>query len=170
MDVLVRAVNAALFVSHDIREDSHVLLHLMGGEAPPRRIWFNGSDLSGVRPDERSIAGQIKAVMKRAVPPNDRFEEYTCGILHSGGGLDQTLKEWSSRGVFPVILDAGGSNFSEIPTSTDVGFVLSDDKPFTEHDRSSLREAVPLSLGDRWLQGHSCIAVVHHLLDAARTS
>ena len=31
MDVLVRAVNAALFVSHGIREDCHVILHLMGG-------------------------------------------------------------------------------------------------------------------------------------------
>ena len=32
MDVLARAVNSALFISHGIREDSHVLLHLMGGD------------------------------------------------------------------------------------------------------------------------------------------
>ena len=69
MDVLARAVNSALFVSHGIREDSHVLLHLMGGDGPSRRIWFDGSSLAGVRPDERSISGQIKGILKEAVPP-----------------------------------------------------------------------------------------------------
>ena len=46
MDVLARAVNASLFVSHGIRKDSHVMLHLMGGDGPNRRIWFNGAILS----------------------------------------------------------------------------------------------------------------------------
>ncbi|HJM24542.1 MAG TPA: hypothetical protein QF821_02720 [Candidatus Thalassarchaeaceae archaeon] len=165
MDVLVRAVNAALFVSHGIREDSHVMLHLLGGEGPSRRIWFNGSDLSGVRPDERSIAGQIKGIMKQAVPPRGRFDEFSSGILHSGGGLGQTVKEWASRDVFPVIMDADGGDFSEIPPSIDLGFVISDDKPLTEQDRASLQVAMSLSLGTRWLQGHSCIAILHHLLD-----
>ena len=64
MDVLVRAVNAALFVSHGIRRDTDITLHLCGGPGPDRRIWFNGETLSGVRPDERSIAGQSKPFSK----------------------------------------------------------------------------------------------------------
>ena len=165
MDVLARAVNAALFVSHGIREDSHVMLHLMGGDGPPRRIWFNGSILRGVRSDERSIAGQIKGILKTAVPPRGRFDEFTMGILHSGGGLGQTIEEWASQGVSPVVLDADGGGYSEVPSSTDLGFVISDDKPLTEDDRLALRGALSLSLGGRWLQGHSCIAILHHLLD-----
>jgi len=100
MDVLARAVNASLFVSHGIRKDSHVMLHLMGGDGPNRRIWFNGAILSGVRPDERSIAGQIKGVLKEAVPPRGHFVEYSAGILHSGGGMGQTLLEWEYRGFY----------------------------------------------------------------------
>jgi tRNA (pseudouridine54-N1)-methyltransferase len=165
MDVLARAVNAALFVSHGIREDSHVMLHLMGGDGPPRRIWLNGSILRGVRPDERSIAGQIKGILKEAVPPRGRFDEFTTGILHSGGGLGQTIEEWVSQGVSPVVLDADGRGYSDIPSTTDLGFVISDDKPLTEDDRLAVRGAVSLSLGKRWLQGHSCIAILHHLLD-----
>lgn len=164
-DVLVRAVNAGLFVSHGIREDSHVMLHLMGGIGPNRRIWFNGSKLSGVRPDERSIAGQIKGILKNPVPPIGRFEEFTSGILHSGGDLGQTLREWVSRGICPIILDADGGAYSGIPPSSDLGFVLSDDWPLTEQDREDLKGNISLSLGDMWLQGHSCIAVIHHLLD-----
>ncbi len=165
MDVLARAVNSALFVSHGIREDSHVLLHLMGGDGPSRRIWFNGSSLAGVRPDERSISGQIKGILKEAVPPRGRFREFSRGILHSGGGIEQTVGEWSARGVCPIILDAGGGDFSDVPSSVDLGFIISDDKPLTELDTQSLKGAVSLSLGERWLQGHSCIAILHYLLD-----
>ena len=165
MDVLARAVNSALFVSHGIRKDSHVLLHLMGGDGPSRRIWFNGSSLAGVRPDERSISGQIKGIMKETVPPRGRFREFSSGILHSGGGIEQTVGEWSARGVCPIILDANGSDFSDVPSSVDLGFIISDDKPLTDLDTQSLKGAVSLSLGGRWLQGHSCIAILHYLLD-----
>ena len=165
MDVLARAVNTALFVSHGIREDSHVMLHLMGGGGPERRIWLDGSKLRGVRPDERSIAGQIKGVMKQVVPPMGRFEEFSRGIMHSGGGLGQTLREWEERGIFTVVLDANGGNFSDLPTSKRVGFVLSDDWPLNEEELFQLREFPTLSLGKRWLQGHSCIAIMHHFLD-----
>ncbi|MED6345517.1 MAG: hypothetical protein VX626_00240 [Candidatus Thermoplasmatota archaeon] len=167
MDVLVRAVNSALFVSHGIRQDSHVLLHLMGGAGPNRRIWFDGSSIGGVRPDERSIAGQIKGVLKEEVPPRGHFREFSSGILHSGGGVEQTVEEWKSRGVFPVVLDAGGGHFSEVPTTMDLGFIISDDKPLDQEDTRSLQGSVSLSLGDRWLQGHSCIAILHYLLDGS---
>ena len=68
-DVLARAVNAALFISHGVREDSVIFLHLMGGEGPSRRVVFDGSKLRGVRPDERSIVGQIISVIREPVPP-----------------------------------------------------------------------------------------------------
>jgi len=165
MDVLARAVNSALFVSHGIRKDSHVLLHLMGGDGPSRRIWFDGSSLAGVRPDERSISGQIKGILKDVVPPSGHFREFSSGILHSGGGIEQTVREWSARGVCPIILDANGSDFSDVPSSVDLGFIISDDKPLTDRDTQSLKGSVSLSLGERWLQGHSCIAILHYLLD-----
>ena len=82
MDVLVRAINSALFVSHGIRKDSQILVHLQGSEGPDRRILFDGTTLSGVRPDERSIAGQIKSIMKLPIPPVGHFQEVTQGIFH----------------------------------------------------------------------------------------
>ena len=59
MDVLARAVNTALFISHGIRTDSTITIHLMGGEIP-RRVKFDGRILQGVHPDERSISGHIR--------------------------------------------------------------------------------------------------------------
>ena len=165
MDVLVRAVNAALFVSHGVRGDSHVILHLMGGGGPNRRIWFDGTRLGGVRPDERSIAGQIKGINKHPIPPRDRFKEFSSGILHSGGNIIQTLQEWEERGVVTILLDAEGGDFNSIQHSGDLGFILSDDQPLSDQDKVDLNSLDSLSLGREWLQGHSCISVIHHLLD-----
>ncbi len=167
VDVLARAVSSALFVSHGIRSESNVILHLLGGEGPPRRVWFDGSRLKGVRPDERSISGQIKAIVKMQLPPRGRFEEVSKGILHSGGGLDQTLSEWRSQGVEPVVLDASGEPYSSIGDMAGLGFVISDDLPFSEDEVSSLEGSKRLSLGKIWLQGHSCISILHFLMDEA---
>ncbi len=166
-DVLVRAVNAALFVSHGIRVDSHVTLHLQGGPGPPRRVCFDGSSLRGVRPDERSIAGHIKAVLGSPVPPVGRFIEMSAGISHSGGDLRQTLVEWEREDLSCFVLDASGDALSTIPSGESLGFVLSDDLPL-DRGEVELTQALPrLSLGKDWLQGHACIAIVHHLLDRA---
>ncbi|MEC8874694.1 MAG: tRNA (pseudouridine(54)-N(1))-methyltransferase TrmY [Candidatus Thermoplasmatota archaeon] len=165
MDVLVRAVNAALFISHGIRNDCHITLHLVGGPGAPRRVWFDGSKLRGVHPDERSISGHIKAILKTPVPPSNRFVEVSTGIRHSGGGLKQTLLEWMDEGVACFVLDAKGESPTKIPRDSPVGFFLSDDSPFTNDDLEYLADLKRISLGQKWLQGQACIAILHHLID-----
>jgi len=46
-----------------------------------------------------------------------------------------------------------------------MGFVLSDHLPFTEEENAVLSGCQRISLGSVWLQGHVCIAIVHHHLD-----
>ena len=165
IDVLARAVNTALFISHGVRENSHVILHLLGGKGPVRRVWFDGSEITGVYPDERSIAGQIRSIIKKPVPPIGHYEVITDGISHSGGGLVQTVSEWRSSGIFPIVLDAVGEPQTVIPRSSSVGFVLSDDLPLSANEFEHLDGIKRVSLGDSWLQGHSCISVLHYLMD-----
>ena len=166
IDVLVRAVNAALFVSHGIRRDTHVTLLLCGGPGPDRRIWFNGETLAGVRPDERSIAGQIKAILKRPVPPIGTFDEVTQGIFDTGGGLAETLTEWDREGVQLHVLDADGKALDSVVESERIGFLLSDHLPFTETEIQMTAGLPRVSLGADWLQGHACVTIVHHTLDS----
>ena len=73
--------------------------------------------------------------------------------------------DWDERGVIPVFLDAEGGGFNLIQHPNDIGFILSDDQPFSVQDRASLQGLDSLSLGREWLQGHSCISIIHHLLD-----
>ena len=164
MDVLARAVNAALFVSHGIRADSSITLHLMGG-AVQRRIRFDGSSLRGVHPDERSISGHIRSIMKSPVPPIGTWQGASAGIAHSGGSMGDTLREWQSEGVKSCVLDVRGDGIERLDDSP-IGFVLSDHLPFTDEENTVLDGCQKVSLGPDWLQGHACIAIVHHLLDA----
>ena len=166
IDVLARAVNTALFLSHGIREDTDITLHMMGGVGPSRRIWFQGSKLRGVYPDERAIAGQVAKALKEPVPAIGHWVEMHPGFWHSGGGLEQTTNEWIRDGVRLFVLDADGEVFdTERHCSESIGFILSDDQPFTDADNEILQKFERLSLGNQWLQGHSCISILHHQLD-----
>ena len=165
MDVLVRAINSTLFISHGIRNDSAITLHLQGGEGPNRRILFDGATLAGVRPDERSIAGQIKAIMKLPIPPVGHFQEITQGISHSGGDITDTIESWNKDNVEINILDINGTKITEKKLVDKIGIILSDDFPFDEAEKNILSSFNKISLGEKWLQGHSCIAITQYELD-----
>ena len=173
MDVLVRAMMAALLTSHGLRKDTEIISHLRGGPGPPRRIRFDGSELVGVHAEERSIAGQIGKVIATPLPPIGHWQPITRGIEHSGGNLQTTLSQW---GKIPVVaLDANAPRLwtsdASLPEQSnqrdvDIGFVLSDDQPL---DEESLNGLMKRSLGQQWLQGHMAIGVVHFLLDEGVT-
>ncbi|MCH1588203.1 MAG: hypothetical protein L7S02_03300, partial [Flavobacteriales bacterium] len=48
VDVLIRALMSALLTSHGLRKDTEVVLHMMGGPGPARRIKFDGATLRGL--------------------------------------------------------------------------------------------------------------------------
>ena len=169
VDVLIRALMAGLLTSHGIRTDTVVVLHLMGGPGPPRRIKFDGAELRGLHAEERSIAGTLAKVLATPLPPIGRWQPITAGIEHSGGGLIHTLREW--KGTPVIALDADAPRLWQsgavLPDSSqtkevDVGFVLSDDQPLTDEETYDL---IQRSLGETWLQGHMAVGAVHFLLD-----
>ncbi|MFL2976154.1 MAG: hypothetical protein ACJZ49_01215 [Candidatus Thalassarchaeaceae archaeon] len=167
IDVLARAVNTALFLSHGIRDDSEIILHLEGGPGPVRRIGFIGQAIRGVHPDERAICGHLNKALKNPVTPIGVQQEIHSGLWHSGGSIKQTISEWERSGTKIYVLDAKGILFDpNLHNSESVGFILSDDQPFTDQENKSMENFERISLGEKWLQGHSCIAIIHHQLDS----
>ena len=182
MDVLVRALMAGLLTSHGLRHDTEVVLHLMGGPGPSRRIKFVGAELRGVHAEERSVAGHISKVLSLPLPARGHWTERSAGIYDSGGDITHTIGEWGDSTV--VVLDADaprlwgtGASLPSVskPLSTtsgergrltieglDIAFVLSDDQPLSDLIQSNLLHR---SLGDAWLQGHMAVGVCHFLLD-----
>ena len=169
MDVLVRALMAGLLTSHGLRRNTVVVLHLMGGPGPPRRIKFDGSELKGLHADERSIAGTIGKVIATPLPPIGHWQPITAGITHSGGDLRLTMREWNDAPT--VVLDADAPRLwsesavlpsSSAPNEAPMNFILSDDQPLGALEGVDVLQR---SLGTQWLQGHMAVAIVHFLLD-----
>ena len=78
--------------------------------------------------------------------------------------MAQTVAEWRSEDVRLYVLDADAPPF--IPENDEkAGFFLSDDRPFTDEDEAALKGIERVSLGADWLQGHACIAIIHHIPD-----
>ena len=166
LDVLLRSLNSALFLSHGIREDVEVILHLMGGEKPPRRIWIQGSTVRGIHSDDRSIAGHISKILQTQLPPIGVKKEFQNGIFHGQGSLYDTLKEWEKSETDIFVLDRSGKNIEIISDSVkSKGFVISDDKPFSEEELELLSNLEKISVGDKWIQGHSVISILHYKMD-----
>ena len=167
IDVLARAINTGLFLSHGIRLDSEVILHLEGGPGPVRRIGFVGETIRGVHPDERAICGHINKALKKPVTPIGLRQKIHSGLWHSGGSIQDTISEWERSGTAIYVLDADGIDFDPmLHNSHSIGFILSDDQPFSDEENEKLKKLERISLGKQWLQGHSCIAIIHHQLDS----
>lgn len=187
MDVLIRATMAALLTSHGLRPDVEVILHLMGGPGPARRLLFQGAELKGFHAEERSIAGIIAKAIQEPQPPIGHWFAISPGFSHGGGTLQHTLKEWETSTT--IVLDADAprlwedgailktkttssqtitetqsnqTNSATSPNELDIAFILSDDQPLEDFPFDGPKKR---SLGDTWLQGHLAIGVVHFLLD-----
>ena len=161
MDVLIRALMSSLLTSHGMREDVEFTMILLGGPGPARRIKFVSNELKGIHAEERAVAGKIAAVLKEPIPPRGHWIERSPGIYDGGGDLDMTLDEWDCP-IVRLDADAPILYYGQLPSNfevKDIGFILGDDKTL------DCERGIPRSLGKEWLQGHTCIAIIHFLLD-----
>ena len=161
MDVLIRALMSSILTSHGIREDVEFTMILLGGPGPARRIKFVSNELKGIHAEERAVAGKVAAVIKEPIPPRGHWIERSPGIYDGGGNLDMTLDDWDCPTI-RLAADSQNLYSGMLPSDfsiDDIGFILGDDKTL------ECERGIPRSLGSKWLQGHTCIAIVHFLLD-----
>ena len=76
------------------------------------------------------------------------------------------MKEWEEENVSIYVLDKKGSEL-EYKEHKKMGFLLSDDSPFSDDEKNIISKYEKISLGEKWLQGQSCIAIIHHLIDSS---
>ncbi|ESP88800.1 tRNA (pseudouridine(54)-N(1))-methyltransferase TrmY [Candidatus Halobonum tyrrellensis] len=161
LDLLCRCVNAGLFVSHGIREDSRV--HLVLGDEYTVR--FDGASARGLHPDERSTAARVRSAlesrddaighMPAEVAPG--VELYRMGLAETLDSLDGTL----------VQLHEAGAPVADLAPPADPVFVLSDHSDFadSEADLLARRADERVRLGPRAVHADHSIAVAHNYLD-----
>ena len=157
LDLLCRCVNAALLTSHGVRENTDAHLVLRNDDGEDVTVRFEGEGVQGINPDERSIAGVVRAALDELT----YYEvETSPGVYVAERSVAEVLEGTDGE---TVVLHEDGERSNAVPESPT--FVLSDHLGFTEGDLSAVEEARRLSLGPIALHADHATAVAHNLLD-----
>ncbi len=165
LDILVRCVNASLFLSHGIRRDCECYLVLEGGEDAPKTVIFRGETVKYLNPDERSTASLIRnALMKKL--EGDEEVQSTPGVSVVRRSFVQVLDDLSTKGKF-IYLREDGTDCREYEFPEDPIFILGDDRDPTEEEEAVMNSYSPdrIRLGPLSLHANHCIVVVQNEMD-----
>ena len=170
-DLLARCVQGSLFISHDLRRDTELVLVLLGEPDAPKAIRVSGGDVKRLNPDERSTVALLSRALDVALPMNGRWVEVHPGIHAARRDLRRVLDDYGD-GPFVLLDEDGDVDGPSLPDLIDdrtVTFILGDDRGLDEEQLTEVRSKDPMEvrLGPLSLHGDHCIAIVHNLLDRA---
>jgi tRNA (pseudouridine54-N1)-methyltransferase len=163
LDVLCRCVSAALFLSHDVREDTSV--HLVLGDE--FTVTFDGSAVRRVNPDERSTAALVRTALEhRDEAIGHMPAESTPGVTIRRMGFEAIL-DAVADGSTVVQLHESGDPVVDVEPPSDPLFVLSDHESFTDAESELLADVadVRVSLGPEPMHANHAITVAHNYFD-----
>lgn len=161
LDIGCRCINAALFTSYSLRRDTAVHLIFGGPPEPPVHMAIDGADVTGMHPDERSIAGYLKknmqSFMDRQVPAN-------IGVGMDRRGPGEVIADHDGDILY---LHEDGEDIAELDAPERPLFILGDNRGYTEDQRSVLKDAGarPVSLGGRSYQAQQAVSFCNIWLD-----
>lgn len=166
LDILLRCVNSAFFISHEIRRDVEARLVLQGSPIPPRTVRIVGSEVRYLNPDERSTG----ALFRNALLHESEAETKSSpGLYISNRSFSENLEEIASTSEI-VYLKENGSDLREIEFPDNVTFVLSDHMDLTPEEESMLLTYSPkvVNIGPISYHADHCITIMNNELDRRR--
>lgn len=158
VDVLCRALQSTLFLSHNLRDDTEVTFVFLNGD--PTAVRFD-STVNRLNPDERSTAARIQQAL-RARHDDPWWEEFQQGIHVAPYGLEDVLDELEGT---VVVLDKDGEQLEEATIPKNPIFVLGDHQPLTDGELAPAGDAMRISLGPVWYHGNHVASVLQYKLD-----
>lgn len=168
-DVLLRAMRAALLISHSVRRDTVVYLLLLGSPERVRTVRVEGAASRYLRPDERSLATTLKkALLFPITEPG--FTPVRPGISVATEGLACVLPELEHSRLFllePGAADVRGCDFRHADNSFLLGDHLGIDP--TIREQWLQLGAQRISVGPVALYTEDTIALVANELDRHAT-
>jgi tRNA (pseudouridine54-N1)-methyltransferase len=162
MDIMARCMNAALFLSHDMRRDVEVFSVLLGEPCPPLVVRFNGQQLRYLSPDERSAGSLIRKALEKGAPATGE-EESTPGVFISKRSFEELMGGMENI----VYLHEAGEDIRSAELTGNETFVLSDHHDLTPEEEAVLEKkgAKKVSLGKMVYHADHCIVIVNNELD-----
>lgn len=164
LDILLRCINSAFFLSHSIRKDVEIYLVVLGGEDAPKTIRIAGSEVRYLNPDERSTGALIRNALIAEV--EEREIRSSPGIYVSRDSFYDVINRLSAKSRIVYLRENGedvrGAEFAE-----DITFVLSDNQDLTNQEDDTLCSLNPsvCSLGPHSYHADHCIIIINNELD-----
>lgn len=152
LDVLCRCITAAFFLSDKFRKDVILTFYFRKNE---KILEIQGSNVRGINPDERAIAGVLKRVFSGKKYPGITF-------------YSEKLKDLLTR-FKPYILDDSGETLLQKFDSNNNTFLIGDQLGFLEEDRHLLGKFDKLSLGSYIYLSSQTIIILNFHLDNLET-
>ncbi|NLL95229.1 MAG: tRNA (pseudouridine(54)-N(1))-methyltransferase TrmY [Thermoplasmatales archaeon] len=164
LDILVRCVNSAFFLSHGIRKENEAHLLLLGGRDAPRVVTFVGSEIRYLNPDERSTASLIRNALLK--DPGPTPTKSSPGVYAAGKSLDALLDELAGKHSF-VLLAEDGVDVREADIPENPCFILGDNQDPTEEEIRAISgyPFTKVSVGPLSLHADHCITVLLNEMD-----
>lgn len=165
LDILVRCVNSAFFISHDLRKDVEIYLVMEGGDDAPKTVIFRGSELRYLNPDERSTASLIRNALLKKVQPGEEIRS-SPGVYNTRMSFADVLERLSKVGSF-VYLKEDGVDCRDYEFPENPIFVLGDNQDPTEEEESILQSYSPdkICIGPYSLHADHCMIIVQNEVD-----
>jgi tRNA (pseudouridine54-N1)-methyltransferase len=163
LDILLRCVNSAFFLSHGIRRDAEIYLVLQGEPRPPVTVRISGAEIRYLNPDERSTGALVRNAVLKVGEGEVRSSP---GIYVSRRSFAEVVADLAPQGEL-IYLKEDGEDVRTKQFAEDVTFVLSD-----HHDLTAEEEAILLShspsvirLGPLSYHADHCIVLMNVELD-----
>jgi tRNA (pseudouridine54-N1)-methyltransferase len=165
LDILLRALQSALLISHGLRRDTLAYLVLLGTPGCPSVVRVDGRVAEFLRPDERSLGGRIKNALGWKSIRQD-FSEDRQGIAVARGGIELAIADL--EGSTPFVLEEAGVDVRAAElTAEHPTFFVGDHLGFDRGTRERIERlgATAISVGPIRLHADQAIVVLHNELD-----
>ncbi len=170
LDILVRCVNSAFVMSHNLRKDTEIYLVLEGGEDAPKTVRISGQTVKYLNPDERSTASLIRNALLKKLPPGMELSS-SPGVFISRMSFEDVIEKLSATGNF-VYLKEDGVDCRDFEFPENPIFVLGDNYDLTPEEEEILLSHTPskISVGPVSLHADHCMILVQNELDRRSAS
>ncbi len=161
LDIGCRFLNSVLFTSYSLRRDVNAHMIFRGSPDPPLHLKFSGQKISGLHPDERSIAGYIKKNLKSF---EHRKTTANTGVMIDRRDLEQLFEDVEGT---PVLLHENGDSLKDWEMPEKPVFLLGDHMGVKEEDIRTAESAGSsrLSLGEESYQAQQIASFINIWLD-----
>lgn len=165
LDILVRCVNSAFVMSHNLRKDVEIYLVLEGGEDAPKTVRISGQTVKYLNPDERSTASLIRNALLKKLPPGMELSS-SPGVFVSRSSFADVIDGLADKGTF-VYLKEDGTDCRDLDFPENPIFVLGDNRDLTPEEEEKLLSYGPskICVGPYSLHADHCMILVQNELD-----